>query len=293
MNNYSFDGFGAQMQRQVSICAISHKLGMNFLHSPIKDIEIQPSDCIESYANYLEQANTLFDFSFFEKAISFDCEISHVQLGFRQIIFRTFQSWLFRRSMLIRVYEIKELVDANPLIVREIAPLLLAKADLDNVESKECILHYRQGVGNFAIYPGQSIPREVKLEDYIQILQQLMHRVDFSGTVTVLTDAPSSSYLYKPSSYHTVNWEQMPTYHEGSILIHSQSFEPLLQIGGLIPEIRRGGNPVECFKLMLKCKILLISRSSFSYLPALLNLNAEVYYPKNFWHTALRDWKIF
>lgn len=293
LNDYSIDGLGAQMQRQVSICALAHHLGINFIHSPILDIELQPTDNIKSYSDYLYQANSLFDYSSFENPRNFDFQVSYVRLGLAQIVFRSLQSYLSKREMLICVFEIYQLVDANPDIVRRLSPLLLAKIDMEKIESKQCIIHHRQGAGNFTIYPGQSITRELRLENYIQVINRLKLRNDFGGFLTLLTDAPEEDFLYTPLLQSSFDWRKMPTFRNESILIHSQDFESINKIHDLTFEVIRGGNPIESFKLMLKCKVLIISRSSFSYLPALLNVDAEVYFPKNFWHSPLKDWRSF
>jgi hypothetical protein len=44
---------------------------------------------------------------------------------------------------------------------------------------------------------------------------------------------------------------------------------------------------------MTQADVLIMSRSSLSYLAGLLNLKGTVYFPINFWHSPHQSWEKF
>jgi hypothetical protein len=63
--------------------------------------------------------------------------------------------------------------------------------------------------------------------------------------------------------------------------------EEFEQIPNLEKFINR--DPIETIRKMATADVLVISRSSFSYLAALLNRNGIIIY-HDFWHSMLEDW---
>ena len=87
-NRVNADGLGAQLQRQISVCAISNYLGLNFVFSPITSITIHPLDGISDYSAYLQKANDFFDFNNFIKDL--DISKSNVHIYLKKINFLGF-----------------------------------------------------------------------------------------------------------------------------------------------------------------------------------------------------------
>ena len=70
-------------------------------------------------------------------------------------------------------------------------------------------------------------------------------------------------------------------------------FDELAEKIGIPVEVIRGGNPLVAIEIMAHAEFLLMSKSSLSYLGGYLNKQGAVYYPKNFWHRPLPEWKGF
>jgi hypothetical protein len=56
--------------------------------------------------------------------------------------------------------------------------------------------------------------------------------------------------------------------------------------------VHHGGDPLQGLIAMSEADILIISRSSYSYVGGLLNLSGKVIIPPGFWHTKLNSWVV-
>ena len=171
----------------------------------------------------------------------------------------------------------------------------LATRDVPDFSHPTIALHYRQGVGGFALYPGQNVPRETSLNQFEQALVSITKEVGPKSikSIIVLTDAPTDVTYYRPPIQQQILWEGTPGYSNGIITIQPTDFNKLSEKFDLPIHVIRGGNPLDAIYLMANSDYLLMSKSSLSYLGGIFNDIGEVYFPKNFWHRPLTKWRAF
>jgi hypothetical protein len=151
-------------------------------------------------------------------------------------------------------------------------------------------MHFRQGVGGKAIYPGQKISRELDLDYFIQMVKSIQRESPSSNLrILVLTDAPSVATSYSPPSTQITLWEGTPGYENGVMKIEPFDFSSLNILDCEI-SIFSGGDPIEAIRIMCRADILLMGRSSLSFVAGVLNQNGRVYIAPDFWHNSLSRW---
>jgi hypothetical protein len=287
------DGLGAQLQRQFSILALANYLNVNFISQPIKQIAIHPLDAFktpEEMKFLLVTINKLF---MFEKPnFPARLEVLHVKKLDLKIILKVFlKVLLFKKEYVLQLCEVYKLVDCNPEIYRSIKKIDedLQKRifKINNLKKFDICVHIRQGVGGGLIYPGQKIPRELDLFYFLSLLKKLNPK---DKDILILTDAPTDDYVFRPHEDQIHLWEDLPNFSNGVIKIKGQKIKEFFESHGIKIEIINGGDLLSSLLLMIECDILIMSQSSFSYVAALLNNKAEIFYPTSFWHPPLKKW---
>jgi hypothetical protein len=152
-------------------------------------------------------------------------------------------------------------------------------------------IHYRQGVGNFAIYPGQSISREIDLQYFKNILQQYFaEKSELKQVVHIFTDSPNSIIYYNPPQDQLYLWEGSPGFKDGTLEIKPLIFTAeLLGVDEVV--VHSGGDPLEAIEKMAQATLLVTGRSSLSYVAGLMNASGSVYAAPAFWHPKLPQWR--
>jgi hypothetical protein len=116
--------------------------------------------------------------------------------------------------------------------------------------------------------------------------------LDFKNTsFIVLTDAPNEPYFYKPITKDKEKWKEFSEFEsENGIAIQAHEFQNLQNLIGSNLKIIRGGSLQDAVAEMSSADVFVMSRSSMSYIGALLNKHGEIYYPPDFWHKPLKKW---
>lgn len=192
----------------------------------------------------------------------------------------------------------------EPYSVTEFRPEILNNArntisiepkTLSGFEKPYIAVHYRQGVGGFAVYPGQNIARETPLAKFEKILLSIIDdsRQKEIKKLVVLTDAPTEITYYRPPENQHELWSGTPGFSDGVMTIQPINFDKLTEKLGIPVVVIRGGNPLEAIEIMTQAEFLLMGKSSLSYLGGYLNKVGTIYHPKDFWHRPLPGWKGF
>lgn len=293
----STDGTGAQLQRQITIYSLVRYFGFKYVHQGIKQVAVHPLDPFQSDSDYREYLNRLDKFlnlSNYGEVFPGNFVRRISRLTFLTLLSNLLQALIFRKPRLLLVHE--------PYPVSEFCPGVLEHQNIKIVEDlKELssddviriVLHYRQGVGGFAIYPGQNIPREIIIEKFVDRIKEITSSVASSSPIqiTVLTDGPESETKFTPPANQIDLWEGTPGFYNGEMTIKPVSFELLQGYCTLPLQVIRGGNPLEAIKLMSTADFLIVGKSSLSFVGGLLNQKGQTYLPKDFWHRPLRNWK--
>jgi len=299
--NQKIDGTGAQLQRILSIYALSCRYKMGFKKSQIGSVAIHPLDNINSdqeLNSYLDELNELFQLPEKETNATSNTDTFIVSLRFRNLALAALKSYIFRKQITLHVVTPYGVSDYHPDSYRSITNNLFHwKNEIDScqVNSKKKIsVHYRSGVGGMAIQKGEKFPREIRIDYFINIvdsiIQSLDKEVDFE--ILIFTDAPSQNIQYIPPDNQTLLWSTSPGFAAGIMNVKGNDLASSLKKYGDRCSIHIGGNPLTAIKFMSESDYLIMGRSSLSYVAAILNKEGVIYYPPKFWHPPMSHWKI-
>jgi hypothetical protein len=290
------DGLGAQFQRILAINALGDFWNIPIRHSYVKQIALHPLDGLENYQDYelyLQDFNRLIGST--QSFGQGNNAVMYVDnLKFRHIIEVLLKIFLSRRFIELRITHPYFFIDAHPSLYLcqrnyEIRERLRSFTTEDN--EHKISLHHRHGVGNMAIQPGQVAPREISLSAYSVILKSLIRRHP-TMQLCIYTDAPEFDLYFRPPVEQKSSWKNLPSFDGDSMRVLGNSLKSIVE---LFPgsKVIRGGHPLQTLANMSTSSILVLSRSSFGYVAALLSDNAEVYVPEDFWHPLLPGWYAF
>ena len=297
-NNSSIDGTGAQLQRIIGIACLAEFLNVKYVNNGIKDVTIHPLDSFQDENGkniYLEKINSIFT-PISVTTLEDNCEkLILSKMSVTQLLVLTGYYKIKKKHLHIDIAEPYKIIDAYPKIYK-LAVGQFKKIDQLRIKNEanqiQIVMHYRWGVGGGAIYHEQTISRELPMNHYLDILAKVTEEIQAKVTykIIVLTDAPLNSMRYKPSLSQKHLWVDTPGFDEKYLNILGTNFTQLAEKYPNVVEIVSGGDPLDAIKIMVNADILLLSRSSLSYISALLNRNGQVFYPPNFWHPKLPTW---
>lgn len=287
------DGLGAQIQRQFSLKALAHYLRIDFSPTPIKQIAIHPLDNFADVSlmqDFLNEVNELFHLKV-QSESDYDSLVIVGNLTIWKLLKIVARARRTKINIHLRVLEAYSLVDANPQIYVDSLRDFHLKAesinDLHQVFKSDICIHYRQGAGGNAVYPGQKISRELNPQYFIELLQ----RLDTNGkSIIVFTDAPVQDFEFKPEETQEHLWLGTPGYRNGKVRIQGLDLKNIFAAAGFDVRVVIGGDLITTILSFIESSSLLMSRSSLSYVAALLNKDGNIYYPPNFWHPPLNRW---
>ncbi len=292
----SVDGTGAQLQRQAAITAFAQYFGFGYFQSDIKQVSVHPLDPFQTPTEYREYLVRLNKFLKLKSDIDFNPNsqtISLPSLSFSRLI-RECISQIIRPTprhfLILEPYSVTEfckgILDALNLQTNESLPISVTEKVFT------IVIHYRQGVGGFALYPGQNIPREIPIETFVNRVSSVVSELpeDLNWQILVLTDAPDSETSFVPPLDQMFLWEGTPGFSNGVMTVSPTSFVSLEKYSKLPLQVIRGGNPLDAILLMASADVLLTGKSSMSFLGGLLNKNGRVFYPHDFWHRTPKSW---
>jgi hypothetical protein len=298
-NSSGVDGTGAQIQRLLSVRCLAEFLDCDYQHKPILTVSVHPLDPFQSEAElkqYLVELNAIFYMPSSYSSATNEVFKRVTTLSSFELLKISMKIFLFRDNINLSVLETYPATDSTPQILKrvgEVSHSFYKSQVYANTSRYDVVVHYRQGVGGFAVYPGQKLSRQLPLSYFIDLIHRIQDDIQHRTlNVCVLTDAPPGNMRYKILDSQIANWENAPNIEGGEMKIHGLSFSDLTQIPGIEVEVRVGGNPIEALAIMSKAEKLLIGRSSLSYVGALLNADGEIFFPQDFWHPPMRGWKV-
>lgn len=296
-NALAEDGTGAQLQRLFGVRGLAKYLKCFYLHVPISNISVHPLDPFqtsEEIERYLRELNEVFYFNSTGFGSDFSNEYSIGSLTPIKLFEIVFKVTFSSKKVLLKVLETYPVSDAQPKIIEN------AIEDLEGFYSSDVyrdapvfdlVMHYRQGVGGFVVYPGQRIPRQLPLEYFERLLEEIaMVKVGKEFNICILTDSPPENLDFRPLPAQLKNWEGTPGFQDGVMKVKKMDFDALKRFPGTILRVVVGGNPIEAIAIMSKASNLVTGRSSLSYVSGILNIHGQVFCPKVFWHPPMKDW---
>jgi hypothetical protein len=283
-NDKLMDGAGAQLQRIYGIYAISRFLKLPYVHSPLKKIGYQGLAAIESNSSSSEleaRYNRIFEIP------------SDIQLPQERVIHQTIHADLdsikrlqiaaksIGKFVLIRILFPYAVTDRNPDLYRHIqavSPFQRTRSEVFRLA-----VHVRRGE-QILLESQRMLPNSYYVSCALRIAGNL-RKLDIPFVCELYTEVPSKPLVVTPQ-HHGIE-ERIP----GNVLLDPQVNR--LEDFDVLPNLARyiNGDPIETLRSMATADALVLSRSSYSYVAAILNANCiVVYHP--FWHSPLTDWLI-
>lgn len=299
-----FDGTGAQLQRLASVYALSKYLDIDFIETPLSGVTVHPTDPFrngDEYKQYLTRVGNFLQLDTnYANNQGKNCKSSNFSLISASILLKIVVLNTFQRDRIhLNVFQANSIIDYWPELITNFVSVNRNEINAVKLETGgiTVAIHYRQGTGGFPVYPGQKLSRQIDLDVYAKILRKFLDKLPRTESIriTVFTDSPQEEINFSPPKEQLSQWIGTPGFDGSKITITPTNFQPIKSFASnrVIVSIQHGGNPLDAFAFMTQADVLMMSRSSLSYLAGLLNLNGEVYFPINFWHSPLSSWKKF
>ncbi len=295
-NSTKPDGVGAQIQRVLAIRSLTHNLGLGYLHTGIDSVAVHPLDPYQSQAeldNFVKELNFVFDIESTVTLDSSTAKESKVRsLTFTTLLANVMKSFFQKKTILLRCLEPYAVSDLDPRIYVGIRGFL-PNFEPINHDVFTLGIHYRRGVGGMAVQKGESISRELNPNYFTEIANRVLKdRLPATTKILLYTDAPKNDLEFLPPPGQSDLWKNSPRFENGVMSVLGADPEILFTALDTAPKVIQGGNPLQAIRELAGLDILIMSRSSFSYIGAILNTCGKIYFPKSFWHTPMIGWEV-
>lgn len=291
------DGVGAQIQRLLGVYSLSKNLRIEFTQNPFLDISVHPLDPYQTQdqkIEFIQQLNHLFKLNH-----SSGCHGAKViEIGALtpwKLLSIVIVNFLGKGSIQLNIVEPYPITDSYPDLLTRMQEnfpnwVRFAESLVSEFSHPIISIHYRQGVGGGAIYPGQKVSRELPPSYFLMKLKSAYGLKEFKSSINLFTDAPVQDLTYSPSVDQNHHWEGTPGFSNGVMKVKGNDLYSYFAKNNLQVEVHLGGNPLEAIAIMSKSDFLITSRSSLSYVAGLLNSNGTIIAAEGFWHPSPRMW---
>ena len=283
-NDKMQDGAGAQLQRIYGIYALSRALGVPYVHSPIAHLGYHGLLALENNKpsrSLLQRCNRVFDIPSDVEvpAAAVIHEMQDADPGAIEAMKEAASDGTdFHLIRICLPYPLTDQIPETFRCVKAISPFPYRRSNVFRLA-----LHVRRGE-QIALGSGRMLPNSYYMSCALSIQERLRALA-----------IPFVCELYTEQA--TTTFEVTPGHHgiEGRIS-ENMLYEPgmsRLEDFDALPNLERYINtdPIETLGRMATADALVMSRSSFSYVAAILSQNcAVIYYP--FWHTAMKEWLV-
>ncbi len=295
-NTSKADGVGAQIQRILAIRSLSSSLHLGYLHTQIKSLAIHPLD---SYQNddemevFLLKLNHEFWMHNSEEGLGENQREIHTHtLTFSFLFSKIIKSKFSKRQILVKLvepYPISEYDSSLYKGIRQFLPNFVLPPKTDVVLA----VHYRRGVGGFAVQRGERISREIPGNYFVELAKEIIDTHQSSEIkLFVFTDSPTEDVIFTPPSNQSYLWTNSTSFSDGKMHVLGLDIEDVFRGISVDVKVIYGGDPLDVIKNLASADHLVLSRSSFGYVAAILNDKGVVYFPSKFWHSPMKGWRI-
>ena len=291
------DGSGAQIQRILATYSLSQEFGLGYLHSPVLNIDLNPGDSIDSEIQkftFIEQLNKAFDLS------PLNCSHVHTQSTLENsfapsniILFKVWlqliRAWafMFRKSVLFLVSNPYVYIEQRPDIYDHIRGIEIPF--LNSTKGMNQKFRISVHILRAKISPALVAERFQSTEWYRRVITEIIEATNLDPErieVTLHTDAPQSAAKWKlaqSASAATYSyWGDKGLIDEhGTMPLIFEDFSKTLD-GVKNLKIVRDITPLEAWADMANTDVLILGKSSFSFVGGLLNRNGVVVSPRFF-----------
>jgi hypothetical protein len=296
LNTIKADGVGAQIQRILAIRSLSNSLNLGYLHTEIKSLAIHPLD---SYQNNDEMEVFLLklnhEFWMQDTEESFVKNLRELQtntLTFSFMFSCILQGFFSKKQTLVKIVEPYPISEYDPHLyqgIRQFLPHFVLPPKTGVVVA----VHYRRGVGGFAVQRGERISREIAGNYFAALAKKIIDDGQISDLkLLVYTDSPTEDVVFTPPNNQSHLWTNSERFSEGRMHVLGLDVEEVFKKISVGVKVVYGGDPLDVIKSLASADHLILSRSSFGYVAAILNTKGQVYFPSQFWHVPMKGWQI-
>jgi len=296
LNTSKMDGVGAQLQRILAIRSLAKSLNLGYLHTEIDSVAIHPLD---SYQNinemkaFLHRLNHEFRMQSTEEYLVENLRQTQTDTLTFSFLFSCILGAKFsRKQTLIRLVEPYPISELDPDLYQGICRFL-PNLVLPLKTGVSVAVHYRRGVGGFATQRGEKISREIAGNYFAALVKEIIETNQITDLkLKVFTDAPTEDVVFTPPNVQSDLWTNSPSFSEGQMYVLGLNVQDYFKDIPFDVEVFYGGDPLEVIKTLASADHLILSRSSFGYVAAILNKGGKVYFPSQFWHAPMKGWRI-
>lgn len=275
---------GAQLQRIYGIYAISRLLGVAYLHSPLADVGYQGLSALETNVadpDFHHEFNELFSLpSDVDSSLSAKPALRLPNISLR--VANELIAWTKGSKMtLVRLAVPHGIADQSPDCYGVCQPLSPFSAPPRDGRPLRVALHVRKGE-QVILESDRMLPNRY----YVRVAELIADALETLGLpyeIELWTEVPTSDLV-------------VGLYHHG---INGRLTEPVattaemygLEEFNALPNLvhRLNGRTIDCLQGLATADVLVMSRSSFSYVAAILNRTGTIMYHP-FWHSGMSSW---
>jgi len=292
------DGYFAQLQRQIGIFSITKIFRCEYLHCAIEELTVTQLDDFqtrEQIDSFLDEMNSIYNLPSSKKSPNNPKEIKQISLTLKELFILRLSTFISRRDTVISL-AIPYGVIERKFFINQLQKTInhFPKIESKLTDQKTIVMHIRRGVKIEHIVPGENNPRVLTDEYFLNVSKKIIEKNKMFNNfaLVILTDAPGDNIIYKPVPKDKEVWEKEFDRFKNNdgIEIEGHRFSAFIDTFKTSVQILRGGNLQTCLEIMATADHFIMSRSSMSYVGALLNKNGVIYYPPNFWHKPLKNW---
>jgi hypothetical protein len=289
------DGYFSQLQRQLAIYSIAKKYNFSYYFTPVSNVTITPLDPYQTKneeTSYITAYNKIYNFGEGLKKNKFAKIVEIHTPTLHSIFWEWIKSIFTSGNVLIKIVIPYRIIEKAPENYSYAINHVLTNFDSEQ-KKFDIVMHIRKGCLESHITPGENSPRALSTQYFISVLTHIFQlNLELKSTsLTIVTDAPENDFYYEPIGEQKYLWEQFK-YLENmkGVKVSGHSFNEIKQYFSGEVSIIRGGDAQQAISIMRAADHLVMSRSSMSYVGALLNTTGTIYYPPDFWHKPLKKW---
>lgn len=296
-NTKKTDGIGAQLQRIFGIYSVSRKFRVRYIHSPVRNTLEELAHNVSSESSMqkmLEEVNSKFYFPSSDLHEKVKIDYVH-NLTILNLLRNILKATFGQHSILLRVCLPFGIMDKHPNWYDYAGSAIRSNQQVGKQSlSYTIVVHVRYGYQPIVGKNEASSPRFLPLTYYPESIKEILRRekLPLDSKILVHTDIPRKGGKWRPfqeskiSELSSIGYEFKDSYLDfNGIDLKSEYFSefPNLSVKHCAPLI-------ETLDEMMNAKILLMSRSSFSYIAGVVN-QRTVYIPRSHGHGKMSRWK--
>ena len=292
-----FDGIGAQFHRIISAYAISRKLNIPLAYDPITDFDNQ---IFEANKLSLDKWNSLIEVmvpNSLEQLMPQTMEISHRSQRLLPLLFNIAKTHRSNRSVVHVINSPHTITNKYPSFLENLSfPKIQEPTHLTSANRRalQIVLHIRRGELGLSQFKNRYLP----LKYFERVLSEIIPKLEFYGIpyeVTIPVE-PGQDRILNASDARVIASLSLERNNPNLIQVSKKGFKivyenPDLKTTPFLMKAKwvESGDAWVDFLRFLHADIFVMSKSSLSYVAAILNGDREVVCPQ-FWHPKLRPW---